>query len=132
MELLLRRRPSSAHATLGHLFVRACYTLEDVVRPAKIPGETAIPAGRYQVVITPSARFRRPLPLLLDVPGFDGIRIHPGNEDGDTSGCILVGRRAGDEAIFESRLALEALQPQIAAALDRGERVWITIEEQPA
>ena len=73
-----------------------CNTLEDVVRVLrskedKIEGETAIPAGKYQVVMSFSNRFQRILPLLLKVPYFTGVRIHRGNFDKDTDGCILVG-----------------------------------------
>lgn len=132
MTLLLKRRPSADGVTLGELFVdgvRRCFTLEDAVRLGpKIAHETAIPAGRYRVGITPSQRFGRMLPILLDVPGFTGVRIHPGNTKEDTSGCILVGQRAAVDSVAGSRLALEGLQPMIAGALARGDEVWITIE----
>ena len=80
--------------TIGHLSIDGEYfsdTLEDVPRPIKIPDQTCIPAGSYKVVINYSNRFKRSMPQLLDVPGFEGIRIHPGNDADDTSGCILVG-----------------------------------------
>lgn len=132
MELHLERRALSPKTTIGQLFVDGwfeCLVLEDVVRAgAKVADQTAIPAGRYQVVITLSARFKVPLPLLLAVPGFDGIRIHAGNTAKDTSGCLLVGRVRAIDMVLESRLALTALQPKIAAALDAGEPVFITID----
>lgn len=94
MKLLLRRGPSSAKSTIGELFVDGvfeCHTLEDVVRGIKIHGETAIPVGTYKVIINRSNRFKRLLPLLIDVPNFAGVRIHPGNSDQNTEGCILPG-----------------------------------------
>ncbi|MEP7304227.1 MAG: DUF5675 family protein [Acidobacteriota bacterium] len=131
MTLLLQREPSAAGCTLGRLFVdgvHAAFTLEDVVRVGpKVPGQTAIPAGRYRVVITFSQRFQHMLPLLLDVPDFTGIRIHAGNVAADTAGCLLVGQGRAVDSITSSRLALAALQPQIAGALARDEAVWITI-----
>lgn len=71
------------------------YTLEDITRPAnspKVHGMTAIPAGKYQVIVSMSERFKRETPLLLNVPGFSGIRIHGGNTAEDTMGCILIAR----------------------------------------
>lgn len=71
---------------------RFCYTLEDTVRPkgVKIPGLTAIQAGRYELVVTFSQKFQRQMPLLLNVPEFSGIRMHGGNTAQDSEGCILV------------------------------------------
>lgn len=78
----LTREVFSPEFTLGKLVINSLvlFTCEDTVRDGpKIPGATAIPAGKYKVVITFSNRFQRHLPLLLDVPGFSGIRIHSGN-----------------------------------------------------
>jgi hypothetical protein len=120
VKLVLQRLPSTPACTLGSLSVDgvfACYTLEDVVRQGpKVYGATAIPAGTYPVVITQSPRFKRPLPLLLNVPGFEGVRIHPGNTAADTEGCILVGRQHGPSAVLESRLAFNALFEKLKAA----------------
>jgi hypothetical protein len=94
VELRLTRKEFTDRSTIGELHVNGvfeCFTLEDTVRPVKIKGETAIPEGRYEVVVNFSERFQRPLPLLLNVPNFEGVRIHPGNTDKDTEGCILVG-----------------------------------------
>lgn len=93
-----------------------------------MPGKTAIPAGFYLVQITYSPRFKVPLPLVEDVPGFTGIRIHAGNTDEDTEGCILVGRTSHADAIGESRLALEALM----AKLPPRAAVPLTIVQVPA
>jgi hypothetical protein len=131
MELRLIREISTEISTHGVLFIDSryeCFTLEDVVRPEKIAGETAIPAGRYQITITRSPRFRRPLPLLHDVPEFRGIRIHPGNTAVHTAGCLLVGQGRATNRVTRSRKAMEALQPKLAKALADGDRVWIRIE----
>ena len=80
----------------------------------KVPGQTAIPAGRYSVCLTMSARFGRVLPLLVGVPGFSGIRIHTGNVIDDTEGCILVGRRRSGVRIAESRMAFRKLMEAFA------------------
>ncbi len=135
MELLVQRDPSTDGVTIGKLYVDGvfeCFVLEDQVREGpKVLHETAVPQGRYRVVITRSNRFQRMLPLLLDVPGFSGIRIHAGNFAVDTAGCLLVGQGRGVRSIIQSRLAMEALQPKIAGALARNEDVWITIENAP-
>jgi hypothetical protein len=105
MELLLERRWCKKDYTIGILFVNGkvfSNTLEDTIRDInkdgkfnngeyKISNETAIPYGEYEVVVSYSPKFKRELPLLLNVPNFNGIRIHRGNSNKDTSGCILVG-----------------------------------------
>ena len=80
---------------IGDLFIDSeyfCHTLEDEKRAdgVKIKHKTAIPPGTYKVVLTRSNRFKRIMPLLLNVEGFSGIRIHGGNDSKDTSGCPLV------------------------------------------
>ena len=76
------------------------YCLEDAVRPTKIKGKTAIPAGKYEVVVTMSNRFKREMPLLVNVPNYEGIRIHGGNTHLDTDGCLLIARnRLGDKMV---------------------------------
>lgn len=135
MLLTLIREPSANGCTIGRLSVdgrHECYTCEDVTRPgqAKVPGQTAIPEGRYQVVITMSNRFKVRLPLLLDVPGFTGIRIHPGNTAADTEGCILPGLGMLPDRVTQSRAAFDRLFPKIEAALAGGEQVWIEISQR--
>lgn len=95
MKLLLKRIALKEKYTIGKLYIDGEFfsdTLEDPVRDEKIYGETAIPKGTYKVTITLSPRFRRWLPLLHDVPNFEGVRIHRGNTPEDTHGCILVGQ----------------------------------------
>lgn len=111
----------SDKTTIGHLYVDGifeCYTLEDIERKEKVYGKTAIPTGTYKVTINWSPRFKRPMPLLLQVPGFEGVRIHPGNTEVDTEGCILVGRKAEKDRILESRLAFDALFKKLETALN--------------
>ncbi len=131
LELVVQRRPSSDGCTLGRMTIAGVhenFTLEDVVRSGpKVPGETAIPAGRYRVILTFSQRFQRVLPLLLDVPDFTGIRIHAGNRSSETDGCLLVGQSVAHDSIWSAQLALAALQPQIATALAHDAPVWITL-----
>lgn len=95
MKLTLKRIFLGKSYTIGKLYIDGEYfsdTLEDAVRDEKVYGETAIPIGTYKVTITLSSRFRRWLPLLHDVPNFEGVRIHRGNTPEDTHGCILVGQ----------------------------------------
>jgi hypothetical protein len=107
--------------------------LDDIKRE-KVYGGTAIPTGRYRVLVTMSARFKRMLPLLVGVPGYSGIRIHPGNRHVDTDGCLLPGKtfwsEAGDYAIGTSLTACQDLQAKIKAAIKRGEEVWMTITRE--
>lgn len=124
MQLHLVRERSIDGATLGALFVGGawfCWTLEDQVREVpgvtvqdwKIPARTAIPVGDYALTVTPSQRFGRPLPLLVDVPGFQGIRIHRGNTAEDTEGCIIVGFRRGPASVLDSRACELALTTRL-------------------
>jgi len=125
MNLKLVRGPSRLGATIGELLidgVHECYTCEDEVRAEKIPGCTAIPAGRYKVMITFSPRFGCNMPLLVGVPGFEGIRIHPGNTPADTEGCILVGQTRGEASVGRSRAAYQALLGKLLM-----QDVWIEI-----
>lgn len=104
MRMILVRTTYSLISTGGILLLDDnffAYTLEDQVRMGpKVPGETAIPAGRYKVTLSMSPHFRKVLPELHEVPGFAGVRIHGGNTAADTEGCILVARdRVGPDTI---------------------------------
>ena len=134
MNLRVIREPSTAAATLGILLIDGvftCWTLEDVVRPVKIPGETAIPAGRYDVRLSLSQRFQKLLPEILAVPGFTGIRIHAGNTQADTHGCLLVGRIRAYDRVEESKLALMNVMEHLRRATTAGDPITITIEDTP-
>jgi hypothetical protein len=140
MQLQLNRTKLGELATLGNLLIEGafeCHTLEDKVREIagqpvedwKIPGQTAIPVGTYRVVIDYSARFQHPMPHLLNVRGFDGIRIHKGNTSKDTEGCILLGMvEAGADMITQSTVAFDEFLPKLEAALNAGEEVWMIVK----
>jgi hypothetical protein len=113
-----------------------CHGLEDPVREIynkpvsswKIRGDTAIPYGTYPVEITYSNRFKRSMPQIIDVPGFEGIRIHGGNTTADTEGCLLVGNSvdpARPDRISNCQPVLLKLYGLINAALGAGEDVTI-------
>lgn len=136
MQLKLIRKYKKPGYTIGILSVDGrylCETLEDRVRnlphEPKIPGHTAIPAGRYEVVVNISPRFKRKLPRLLAVPGFDGILIHRGNTAGDTAGCILVGENKAAGRVVNSTLYELRLTELIEQAQTADERVTIEITE---
>lgn len=129
MELRVKRTDFSEQSTIGEMQVNGqfeCYTLEDKVRPVKIAGKTAIPAGRYGVFIDFSQRFQRQLPLLLNVPDFEGVRIHPGNTSENTEGCILVGKTKEENFIGQSRPAFDQLFEKLKTA-SRTEKIFIEI-----
>ncbi len=102
--LKLKRRWLTNKSTVGEVFYDNStsvefYSLEDRVRDLKIPAVTAIPEGNYEIVVSYSNRFKRLLPLLVDVPNFEGVRIHSGNRPEDTEGCILLGMAKGVDAV---------------------------------
>ena len=131
MLLTVVREPSKNGCTLGEMLLdgaHECYTLEDVVRDEKIDGETAIPAGKYRVVLTMSQRFGKVLPELLNVPNYQGVRIHSGNVAADTRGCILVGEEKGADRVLRSREAMIELMAALSGVIENGESVWIEVK----
>lgn len=90
--------------------------------------ETAIPEGRYPLVMTKSMRFKKWLSLILGVPGFSGVRIHTGNTAKETQGCILVGENIKVGMVVNSRIWLQRLIVKFIHARDKDEAVYITIE----
>ena len=141
-ELILERRFLKDDYTIGRLFVDGeylCDTLEDKVRDhnkdgdlldegeTKVYGQTAIPYGRYAVVVNYSPKFRRQLPVLLSVPHFTGIRIHRGNSPKDTEGCILVGENKVKGGLINSTLYERQLTTWLKMWQREGDDLWITI-----
>ena len=135
MKLDLVRIQHTPTVTIGELHVDGvfhCWTCEDTVRDGpKVYGQTAIPEGEYPVVVTYSNRFKVQMPLLQDVPGFQGIRIHPGNTAADTEGCILPGFDRLPTGVGRSRAAYEGLYAMISDALEQGEEIEITVRNHP-
>ena len=152
MELILKRIAKRKTYTIGRLYIRRqvmdeylpgtedkyfCDTLEPTWRDYehgayKVKGRSAIPEGRYAVVISYSPKFKQWLPILLGGPDFNrkwqGIRIHAGNSAKDTEGCILVGQNREVGQVVDSRIWLHRLKQKIVEAKGRGEAVWITIK----
>lgn len=132
MDLTLARLQFDSDVTIGRLTDKADFlgwVCEDTVRPpgVKVKHLTAIPFGRYKIIIDFSNRFQCLMPLLLNVPMYEGIRIHPGNKAVDTDGCLLPGLVRLPKGVGESRLAYRALYNKIAAELGRANEVWIDI-----
>ena len=133
MKLVLIRHARRADYTIGRLEdengMKICNTLEPTWRnykcgEMKISKKSAIPEGTYRVVITKSQRFRKYLPLLVGVPGFEGVRIHAGNTSRDTEGCILVGQNLQVGKVLWSRITLEKLMKLI----ENEKEIYLTIK----
>lgn len=142
MELQLKREIFTDISTIGTLTIDGvfeCYILEDKDRGinntltleqimrVKVYGKTAIPYGRYEVDWTMSARFKVMMPILLNVIGWSGIRIHKGNTEIDSLGCLLCGTRKLSNRITESTVATNKLYAKIESAKKQGQRIYITI-----
>lgn len=143
MEIKVKRiTPVDYPYTIGKMYIDGeyfCDTLEDRVRDlnkngkfdngeVKVAGETAIPYGRYQVVVTMSPRFKRELPRLLNVPNFEGILIHRGNTDKDSAGCLLLGENKVKGKVINSTPYEQKLVSILKDVQNKGEGIWITIE----
>ena len=132
MELILKRTRLKEEYTVGQLYVDGeffCFTLEDKVREVpnvpvqtwKIKGETAIPYGKYKVILEHSPRFGPETLTILGVPGFVGIRMHSGNTHKDTEGCIILGYRVRDDGVIipgTTRPAVNDLKKVVRSASD--------------
>lgn len=142
MNILVRRIAKRDTYTIGKMYINNeyfCDTLEDKDRglkqassvssiyKVKVPNQTAIPAGTYEVVVNKSPKFGRMLPRLLNVPGFDGILIHRGNTDKDTSGCILVGENKVVGKVINSTPYETKLVALLSKAQSAGETITIEI-----
>lgn len=118
-----------------------CYFLEDKdrgltsdmsldqIKELKVYGETAIPYGVYEIQITYSQKFKKELPVLLNVPGYEGIRIHTGNKSEHSHGCLLPGNVVSLDYVGESTIAFNKLLGIIKEALNAGKKVFINIQK---
>lgn len=134
MELKLIRKTFTDKSTIGELSINGkffCYTLEDKDRKLenrgkKIHSLTAIPRGKYTVIISFSNHFKQYMPQIINVPQFEGIRIHSGNKSENTEGCLLVGRTKSVDFIGESKLAYSALFSELKK-VEKKEKITIEI-----
>lgn len=150
MDITLKRTDFTTKSTIGELSIDGkfeCYVLEDTdrglsdtmsleqINKLKKHSITAIPYGVYKVVVTKSERFSKMkghdvyLPLLLNVKGYEGIRIHSGNKPEDTEGCLLPAMKKGTDNVTQSTDAFIKLNDKINAAIKAGQIVTITIKK---
>ena len=141
MELLLERKWIKDKYTIGNLYVNSvffCNILEDKVVDLnkngtfdcgefKIKGHTAIPYGTYEIDVTYSPKFKRELPILLNVPHFEGIRIHRGNTISDTEGCLLPGENKEKGKVLNSTKYEIELTKLLKQAKLKKEKITIKI-----
>ena len=132
MNIIIKRIFKGPDYTIGKLYIDGkyfCDTLEDTVRApgVKIPGKTAIPAGKYKIKLTESLRFKKLMPRLENVPGFTGVLIHSGNTAEDTEGCILVGKNRVKGKVLDSRETFARLFKLLFVAERGGEALEIEI-----
>lgn len=142
MKIQLIRKHRKTDYTIGQLFINNQYfsdTLEDTdrglkdsmsleeIRRIKVFGSTCIPYGTYKVTITYSPKFKKNLPLINNVKGFDGIRIHSGNTSSDTQGCILLGFNKIKGKVINSKDTIDKFINLVQKAIDIGEQITIHI-----
>ena len=142
MELRLKREYRNNNYCIDKLYINGKYfsdALEDPdrgltdsmsleeIKKVKIKGNTCIPYGTYNVTITYSPRFKRNLPLINNVKGFDGIRVHNGNTPQDSSGCVLLGFNKIKGQVIDSKVTVNKFIDIVQKALNKGEKVTIEI-----
>lgn len=142
MNIILDRIAKKSKYTIGKLYIDGeyfCDTIEDTdrgltqtmtdaqIKSKKVYGQTAIPTGTYKVIISYSNKFKRQMPLLLNVPGFLGIRIHSGNTEKDTEGCLIVGKNKVIGKVIESKDTYNKLFSILCEA-NKKEAIKITIK----
>lgn len=142
MNITLNRIAKKSKYTIGKLYIDGeyfCDTIEDTdrgltqtmtdtqIKSKKVHGQTAIPTGTYRIIISYSNKFKRQMPLLLNVPGFLGIRIHSGNTEKDTEGCLIVGKNKVVGKVIESKDTYNKLFSILCEA-NKKEAIKITIK----
>ena len=142
MKILVKRIAKRPTYTIGKMYLDGkyfCDTLEDTdrnisqstpldtIKKVKLPNNTAIPTGTDKVIVNVSPKFKRLLPRLLNVPGFDGVLIHRGNTDKETSGCILIGENKVVGKVINSTGYETKLVSILNKAQDNKENITIEI-----
>lgn len=134
MIVTIVREKSNETCTIGKLYIDGkffCYTLEDAYHPEKIKHKTRIPSGSYKLELRYSPKFspsyNHDMIWVKDVPGFEFILIHKGNDADDTSGCILVGIAASGNIITGSKVAYDKLYPIIFGNIKAGATTILTV-----
>lgn len=154
MKLVLKRIAKRDKYTIGKLYINDqyfCDTIEDEdrglkqtmslddIKKIKVKHQTAIPTGTYEITLKVKSPLysKKPyfvklcnamMPRLLNIPGYDGVLIHTGNTQDDSSGCIIVGQNKVVGKVINSKLTFEKLYPVLKQASDKGEKITITIE----
>lgn len=143
MELHLKRTYKGESYTIGHLYINDTYfcdTIEDKDRGLydymnvgeisgiKVKHETAIPYGRYKVTLSMSNHFKKVLPEIHNVKGFTGVRIHAGNTEQDSSGCLIVGENKVKGKVINSKMTMNKLMAFLESAVERNEEINLTID----
>lgn len=138
MLIEVKRKYLKKDYTIGKLYIDGryvCDTLEDEVRPLgeKVYGKTAIPVGTYKLRWAYSAKFKRYLPRLIDVPYFKGVLIHPGNIIADTEGCILPGENKHKGMVINSRHYSDIINEVVRKEFekDSNANTYIKITNEP-
>ena len=142
MKICLYRKYKKNNYTIGQLFINNEYfsdCLEDTdrgltssmgieeIKRIKVPGNTCIPYGTYKITITYSPKFKKNLPLINDVKGFEGIRIHSGNNNNDTSGCLLLGFNKIKGGVINSKVTVDKFIDIIQKTINSGEIITLSI-----
>jgi len=143
MEIEVVRKEFYPECTHGELYIDdeyLCDTLEDQDRDfnkdgditdkgeGKVYGQTAIPRGRYELVLKVSARFGKTLPTILNVHGFSGVLIHSGNTPEETKGCILLGARQKRGRVMSSRYFMLRFMEFVKPAFEEGEKIYLSVK----
>lgn len=143
MKLLLKRIAKKPKYTIGKFYIDGAYVCDSIedtdrglsssmseedVKKKKVYGETAIPTGTYTVTYTYSNKFKKMMPAINNVKGFSGIRIHSGNTEKDSLGCIILGQNKEVGKVLNSRVTCDKVYAMISQAIKKGESVTITIQ----
>lgn len=139
MEIVVIRKTFTKVSTISDVIINGefqCYGLEDMdrglkksmpideIKELKVFAQTAIPEGRYEMIVNFSNRFQQYMPLLLGVPGFEGIRIHPGNTALHSEGCLLLGQTVGSDFVGNSRIAYRSFMKKVRE-VEKKEKIYI-------